>query len=91
MTCNEERADPPLQKENANFCDFFSPRFGAFDGTQAEKSTQARNDLDALFDRQADPLAAEDGGDGTGDEAPGRDGPLSDEELARKMLDDLFK
>jgi predicted amidophosphoribosyltransferase len=88
MTCHEERAEPPLQKENANFCDFFSPHSGAFDGAKADKSVQARNDLDALFGPEA---VSPETGDTEQDEDQRDDMPLSDAELARKKLDDLFK
>ena len=92
-TCFEDRAEPPLQKENANFCDFYAPRFDAFEAGNADKSNSARADLEALFggesgensdqnpDAQAhspqDPFAAS-------EEA------LSREEQARRRLDDLF-
>ena len=47
--CDEERADPPVIKENANFCDWFRPDAGAFSGTRAEKSSAAADKLSALF------------------------------------------
>ncbi len=88
MTCFEDRADPPLTKENANFCDFFSPRFGAFENKTADKSAAARTDLDALFgaaENAPDEAAADDE-----DAAAGEEAPLSKEDLAKKKLDDLF-
>ena len=47
--CREDRAEHVQEKERANFCEFFSPRSGAFqtkDGSAAEK---ARTELDVLF------------------------------------------
>lgn len=99
MTCHEDRADPPLQKENANFCDYFSPRFDAFEDTTADKSAAARNHLDDLFDQQPDEAqhqeaqAADDAGPAQPhpQTSAGGDAELSKEALARKKLDDLFK
>ena len=48
-SCFEDRAEPPLQKENANFCDFYAPQFDAFETNTADKSESARADLEALF------------------------------------------
>ncbi len=84
-TCFEDRADPPLQKENANFCDFFSPKFGAYEDRTSQKSDAARSDLEALFgaDEAAD------------DDVPVNDDfdeePAAAEDEARRKLDDLFK
>ena len=46
--CSHDRAEPPVEKENANFCDYFRPvnRFVPADVT---KSDQAKSELDALF------------------------------------------
>ena len=82
IQCRDERADPPTNKENANFCDFFRPRFGAYDGRGARASS-AQTKLDALFgDRaQADEPSSDDAG-----EEP--DDPADD---AARKLDDLFR
>ena len=87
MQCFEDRADPPLQKENANFCDFFAPTAGAHDERTSTKSATAKTELDALFGRSPE---QEPGADS--DEAPEDkpDQPLTAEEEARKKLDDLF-
>jgi len=45
--CREERAEPPRSKETANFCDWFKPRPGAFQGGGGDARHQAA--LDALF------------------------------------------
>ncbi len=90
-TCHEDRADPPLQKENANFCDFFTPRFGAYAEETTLKSDAARSNLDALFGgADASEAAA---GDGQADEAEdtkGADPAPSKSDEARRKLDDLF-
>ena len=52
MRCFEDRADPPLNKENANFCDFFSPQRGAFRSLSASKSTAAKQTLESLFNTE---------------------------------------
>ena len=85
MQCFEDRADPPLQKENANFCDFFAPASGAFEAKTSTKSDAARNELDALFGANAD-----DAGDDNLEEGESEEKALSKEEEARKKLDDLF-
>jgi hypothetical protein len=84
--CDEERADPPVTKENANFCEWFRPDAGAFAGARVEKSSAAQDKLKALFGDEDD----------TGEEAPADDAPsdaprpLTPEEEARSKLDDLF-
>ena len=47
--CAEDRADPPVIKESANFCDWFRPSATAFSGQTASKSDAARSQLDELF------------------------------------------
>ena len=82
-TCFEDRADPPLQKENANFCDFFAPRFGAFEAATARKSDTAREGLDALFGSAAEDIS--DDADAAADTQQDPD------KEARRKLDDLFE
>ncbi len=82
MQCFEDRADPPLQKENANFCDFYSPQFGAFEGSIASKSESAQSELNVLFGK-GEPTKS-------GVEEEHEPAALSDEEAAKKRLDDLF-
>lgn len=78
-TCHEDRADPPMQKENANFCDFFAPRADAFEGKTAQKSSTARGELEAMFGKELD----------SANDAP--DARDVDDDDPRKKLDDLFK
>ena len=47
--CLDDRAEPPHNKEGANFCEFFKPRLGAFAGGTADKAASAKSRLDALF------------------------------------------
>jgi hypothetical protein len=57
--CREDDAEEVFEKERPNFCDWFEPAAGAFDGHGAKKAGQARAELAALF------------GDGpSGDSAP---------------------
>ena len=85
MQCFEDRADPPLQKENANFCDFFAPAVGAYETRTTSKSDAARSELDSLFGKTEDDSDdIEIAGSETEEKA------FSKEEEARKKLDDLF-
>jgi hypothetical protein len=47
--CAEDRADPPSDKETANFCDYFEPTSGAAGAEQDDAAARARARLDALF------------------------------------------
>lgn len=75
--CAEDRADPPVIKENANFCEFFRPNRNAFDPRSSKASGAAKSRLDALF-----------GGDEPED-APSDDWP-EESSTGRSALDDLF-
>lgn len=79
--CEDDRADPPIHKETANFCDYFRPDFGAYRQRTGTKRDAARARLDALFDA---PEAAPD------DEGPSGTPVSSKEEEARAKLDALF-
>lgn len=53
--CIEDDAEEVIEKERLNFCDWFKPGAGRFDGRSAAEESQARNDLSALFgDNNAD-------------------------------------
>lgn len=75
--CREDRAEPPTNKESANFCDFFQPVLGGGAETSDPAAAGARARLEALFGR-ADPA-------GTADDAAA-DTP----DDARRRLDALF-
>ena len=82
--CDEDRADPPVIKDGANFCEWFNPNPNAFPaqiGTQTgAKGNAARAQLDALFDNQPGHQATE---------SP-ESAPLSREDEVRAKLDRLF-
>ena len=76
--CGHERAEPPVEKSSANFCDYFRPA-NRFDASDASRSDEASSDFNALFD-QSDAETFEQGGV--------LDGPDPDETVNR--LNDLF-
>ncbi|MEZ5551045.1 MAG: hypothetical protein R3E82_09175 [Pseudomonadales bacterium] len=95
--CFEDRADPPMNKENANFCDYFRPDGGAFSSRRPRRSEAAHSRLNSLFASGDDPQ--EDSGQTA--EAPTdpvdapaeKEAPVSPktaEEQARDRLDSLF-
>ena len=97
MQCFEDRADPPLQKENANFCDFFTPQPNAHEAQTTNKSDAAKDKLADLFadsDPGADKQDADDQGadeqEESADESPYEENTETPEEAARRKLDDLF-
>jgi hypothetical protein len=47
--CAEDRADPPVIKDSANFCEWFAPRANAFGEDTNEKRDAALTKLDDLF------------------------------------------
>ena len=47
--CLEDRSEPPLEKANANFCEFFSPKFGGQRLRKTPKNADAEQALNALF------------------------------------------
>ena len=47
--CGHERAEPPVEKSSANFCDYFKPA-NRFDKSDASRSDKALIDFNALFD-----------------------------------------
>lgn len=73
--CREERAEDVSERERANFCDYFSPRAGAFQARSAAAADSARAELEALF----------------GDAPRPATGEAAEAEQSRKALDDLFK
>lgn len=58
--CSEDDAPEVRDKTAANFCDYFKPRAGAFDGAAHAAEVRARSQLDALFGGPA-PQSAEPG------------------------------
>ena len=81
--CDEERAEPPVYKEGANFCDYFRPAGDGYRKGRNERQAQAKAGLDALFADRA-------GQAGEGDAPEGQDA-ASEEDAARRRLDALFR
>lgn len=54
IPCDEDRAEPPVHKEGANFCEFFRPSADAFEPALTSKHAAARSRLDALFSRESE-------------------------------------
>ncbi|MDE2459845.1 MAG: hypothetical protein KGL98_01230 [Gammaproteobacteria bacterium] len=48
-SCAEERADPPKDKQRANFCEYFQPQAGAFQRPDDSTANRAKAELDKLF------------------------------------------
>lgn len=78
--CAEDRAEPPVHKEGANFCDYFRPTSDAYRAGRADVREAAKARLDALFAASevddADPVDA--------------DQPSADDD-ARRKLEELFR
>tara|TARA_A100001037_G_scaffold86955_2_gene78949 strand:- start:17598 stop:18011 length:414 start_codon:yes stop_codon:yes gene_type:complete len=81
--CDEDRADPPVVKESANFCDWFRPNANAHQSETRSRRQSARSELDALFGEPED--SQSDTGGETGEAAP-----ASKADDARAALDALF-
>ncbi len=81
--CEEDRADPPVNKEVGNFCEWFKPRTGAFLSTRTQKKDVSLTKLDSLF-----------GGSKSEEELDKADkeasSPASTEDELRAKLDSLF-
>ena len=78
--CDDDRADPPIQKENANFCEFFRPLLDAYEDARGSRRDSARQRLDSLF-----------GGDAGETPADSANAVTSSEDKARAELEALFK
>jgi hypothetical protein len=48
-SCREDDAEEVLEKERANFCDYFQPSAAAFDRGIAAADQKAKGELQALF------------------------------------------
>ena len=85
ITCTDERTDPPVNKENANFCDYFRPT-NAYRAGSKERQAGAKSKLDALFGGGVP--AGEDAGSADSGDAVVADDDKEAE--ARRRLNDLF-
>ena len=81
--CEEDRADPPVVKENANFCEWFHPDPGAFSGERPQRSNAASSKLDALFGTETEPEHSE-----PTDNEPSV--PENSDNPVKSKLEDLF-
>ena len=80
--CDDDRTDPPIHKETANFCDYFRPLADAYRAKTGIRRDAARARLLDLFD---------DGGEEASSAGPADDVvPPSREEEARARLNALF-
>ena len=77
--CEHDRAEPPVNKENANFCEFFGLRFGAYDGRVLHQDA-ARTKLEALFNEDMIGSVS----------TETSDTPVTKETRAKAKLDALF-
>lgn len=77
--CADERADPPVHKEGANFCDFFRPAADSYRAGRKEQGERAQAMLSALFSNRA------------GEDAAEKRAPDAEAAAARRKLDDLFR
>lgn len=86
--CSDERADPPVYKDTANFCEYFKPKPNAYDPDQDRASQEAQAELQALFGEEGEGETSGDGSDEVREERD--DEPMSEEERARRELEKLF-
>jgi hypothetical protein len=77
--CSHDHAEPPLDRERANFCQYFRPAAGAFRTAGAPAAGTASNDLEALFGDSQEQTGAGTAADN-----------ITEAEEARRALDDLF-
>ncbi len=87
QACEEERAEPPLHKSTANFCEFFSPREGPPGSQRVDIAVSTRAALDALFDAPHATAATDACSDKT---SPDLDRVNDTSAATRRKLDDLF-
>ena len=83
--CAEERAEPPVHKEGANFCDYFSPQAGSYRAGSNQRAARAKSSLRTLFGKDAAADAQDTDRPGTPDEA------ATEADQARRKLDELFR
>lgn len=77
--CSHDHAEPPLDRERSNFCQYFRPVAGSFGNAKVPAGESARSSLEALFGKDqeqagTDPVA----------------GGMTESERARRALDALF-
>jgi hypothetical protein len=78
--CRHDYADPPRDKDRANFCDYFKPQANAYQKPVQSKSDLSRSALSELF---GEPVPKS-------QNAENSDDPFAASEAARKKLQALF-
>ena len=63
--CTEDEAEEVVEKERANFCEWFSPRGDAYDAARHRAEQRAANELGALFGEDEHSADPEKGGTGS--------------------------
>ena len=84
--CREDRADFVVDKEKANFCDYFKPRPGAYQPRDEAQAREARARLAELFGES--PAQLDRGQDGDQDSSPKTEAERALQELKRLFGDD---
>lgn len=79
--CREPMAERVVDKERANFCDYFEPNPGAFAGNESPETEASREKLNELFGLDSA---------GSGDINSMAGEILSEEEASREKLNQLF-
>jgi hypothetical protein len=74
--CDHDHAEPPRERERANFCQYFTPRPGAHAAKEGADARRVHDGLKALF--------------GTPAESFQPDGQRREADRAREELDRLF-
>ncbi len=86
--CREDRADFVLDKDKANFCDYFRPNPRPFKGRDNSAAEKAKAELAALFGDEAQ--EGEGKGDGEGEADSPAESPQSEADRALAELQRLF-
>lgn len=77
--CSHDHAEPPLDRERANFCQYFRPAAGVFRNAGLPAGETARTGLEALFGEGREQNGTEAGTDS-----------MTEAERVRRKLDALF-
>lgn len=88
--CEEDRADPPVNKEVGNFCEWFQPQMESFQSTRTQKKAASLNKLDSLFgepNAETDTERSEEPGQ---TDVTSNSTPATKEDETRAKLDSLF-
>ena len=88
--CDHERAEPPVEKENANFCDYFKPA-NRYSEQESSRGHRAKSHLDSLFGDGGNDVEGSNSAEGSNN-AEGSNDLIdrSDEHDPLNKLNDLF-